>query len=602
MQGLLLLLIVVVLWTASNFLTNALLTTGGYDKPFFVTYANTSSFALYLIPYLVSSKLRKRWSNASASSHTYTALPQSDVEGQAAAASQEHQIEDDKEELPKWLKTLGFDVPTVAADDAVPTTMATSVTTPAVKPFALLAEEQQRGRNGAKSVKQKPIRLTSSISQSQQQDSSTASTPLLAPTPPASRPSSPVRPFLVSTSVPRPSSIDGRRPRTSISIVRPIDAAATPPLAPVVALPLPPLTLRETAILASQFTLVWFGANWAINAGLGLTSVASGTTIGSASGFFTLALGAALGVDRFTVPRLGAVCISALGVAAVTFADRDTATSTIIPPPTTTDGMGAFVLDGLWKRSSSSVAPASMAVFASKPPNAPLGDMLALLSAFLYSLYVMLLKTRIGSEDRISMPLMFGIVGAINILCLWPILPLLHYSRIETFSLPPSPSIWAGILVNMGITFVSDFIYLLAMLKSSPLITTLGLSLTIPLAVVIDGLKGSHTGGMVAVVGSAAVLSSFGFIGWDDHRLFRDERRKARQVAMQAAAAAVEQEVSPLEADRAHQEVDHDEADAVQAGQRRGEATYAGNDDGGAARATSRDSSAITIASSQDSR
>lgn len=537
MQGLLLLLIVVFLWTASNFLTNALLTTGGYDKPFFVTYANTSSFALYLVPYLVSSRLRKRWSKA-AEAKQYSSLRQDDVE---EAADADDEIEDDKKELPRWLKTLGFDVPTVTPEGVEVAGQARVIDQPAITPFAVIAEEQQqRGRGGKKpsqsSLKQKPIRLTRSFSNTQQQqqqtDSSTASTPLLAPTPPISRPSSPVRPFLVSTSVPRPSSIDGRRPRTSIRIVRPPTDPSLSSSAPIIPLPLPPLTLRETAILASQFTLVWFGANWAINAGLGLTSVASGTTIGSASGFFTLALGAALGVDRFTLPRLGAVCISALGVAAVTFADRDTATSTITPA-------AEFVLDGLWKRSTvSSTSSPSVGLMASKPPNAPMGDMLALLSAFLYSLYVMLLKTRIGSEDRISMPLMFGIVGAINVLCLWPFLPILHYTGIESFSLPPSPQIWAGILVNMCITFVSDFIYLLAMLKSSPLITTLGLSLTIPLAVVIDALKGSHTGGMIAVIGSTAVLSSFGFIGWDDHRSFKEEKRKAQALA-QAQEAAV---------------------------------------------------------------
>lgn len=556
MHGLLLLLIVVFLWTASNFLTNALLTTGGYDKPFFVTYANTSSFALYLVPYLVSSRLRKRWSNAAANPHTYTSLPQQDVE--ADADQSEHHIQDDKDELPKWLKTLGFDVPTVTPDQSVAAaSTAAVVVTPTVKPFALLAEDQQqqqqqqqpRGRGGKKAsctnLNHKPIRLTRSFSHCQQQqyqqdDSSTASTPLLAPTPPVSRPSSPVRPFLVSTSVPRPSSIDGRRPRTSISIVRAADGNASAiPAVPVAALPLPPLTLRETAILASQFTLVWFGANWAINAGLGLTSVASGTTIGSASGFFTLALGAALGVDRFTLARLGAVCISALGVAAVTFADRDSATSTITVS-------SEAILDGLWRRSWTSTSAASMHSFVSKPPNAPLGDMLALLSALLYSLYVMLLKTRIGSEDRISMPLMFGMVGAINIVCLWPMLPLLHFARIESFSLPPSPSIWAGVVLNMCITLVSDFIYLLAMLKSSPLITTLGLSLTIPLAVVIDALKGSHTGGVVAVVGSTAVLSSFGFIGWDDHRLFQQESAKALATAA-ASAELGEQHHAPHE-------------------------------------------------------
>lgn len=540
MQGLLLLLIVVFLWTASNFLTNALLTTGGYDKPFFVTYANTSSFALYLLPYLVSSRLRKRWSKA-AQVKQYSRLPQEDVEG---AVNGNQAIEHDKKAIPRWLNTLGFDVPTVTHQVEV-AGQARLIDQPAITPFALMAEEQQqqRGRGGKKpcqsNLKQKPIPLTPSFCNAQQQqhtDSSTASTPLLAPTPPVSRP---VPPFLVSTSVPRPSSIDGRRPRTSISIVRSPTDFPLSCSAPIIPLPLPPLTLRETAVLASQFTLVWFGANWAINAGLGLTSVASGTTIGSASGFFTLALGAVLGVDRFTLPRLAAVCISALGVAAVTLADRDTATSTTITPT------AEFVLDGLWKRCTAlaSRSSPSVGLMASKAPNAPLGDMLALLSALLYSLYVMLLKTRIGSEDRISMPLMFGMVGAINILCLWPLLAILHYTGIESFSLPPSAQIWAGMVVNMCITLVSDFIYLLAMLKSSPLITTLGLSLTIPLAVLIDALKASHTGGLVAVIGSTAVLSSFGFIGWDDHRSFNEEKRQARALAQaeqaeQAASAS----------------------------------------------------------------
>ena len=43
--GIALLILVVLLWTASNFLTNNILTSG-WDKPFAVTYANTSSFSL----------------------------------------------------------------------------------------------------------------------------------------------------------------------------------------------------------------------------------------------------------------------------------------------------------------------------------------------------------------------------------------------------------------------------------------------------------------------------------------------------------------------------------------------------------------------------
>lgn len=54
----------------------------------------------------------------------------------------------------------------------------------------------------------------------------------------------------------------------------------------------------------------------------------------------------------------------------------------------------------------------SLIVTASSTVNGPrnplLGDMLALLSAFCYAIYVILLKVRIGDEERIDMQLFFG--------------------------------------------------------------------------------------------------------------------------------------------------------------------------------------------------
>jgi solute carrier family 35 protein F5 len=46
------------------------------------------------------------------------------------------------------------------------------------------------------------------------------------------------------------------------------------------------------------------------------------------------------------------------------------------------------------------------------------------------------------------------------------------------------------------------------MLKSSPLIATVGLSLTIPLAMLGDIARGSHSGGLQADAGSVMVLVS----------------------------------------------------------------------------------------------
>ena len=70
-----------------------------------------------------------------------------------------------------------------------------------------------------------------------------------------------------------------------------------------------PLTTSETAQLAFMFCPLWFCANWAMNAALGYTSVSSTTILSSMSGFFTLAAGACVGVEIFTVGKLLSVIL-----------------------------------------------------------------------------------------------------------------------------------------------------------------------------------------------------------------------------------------------------------------------------------------------------
>lgn len=67
----------------------------------------------------------------------------------------------------------------------------------------------------------------------------------------------------------------------------------------------------------------------------------------------------------------------------------------------------------------------------------------------------------------------------------------------------------------MFITWSSDYLYVLAMLKTTPLVVTLGLSLTIPLAVIGDFLLAKPTKGQV-LVGAALVLISFVVVGLDN--------------------------------------------------------------------------------------
>jgi len=67
----------------------------------------------------------------------------------------------------------------------------------------------------------------------------------------------------------------------------------------------------------------------------------------------------------------------------------------------------------------------------------------------------------------------------------------------------------------MLVTFSSDFIYVLAMLKTTPLVVTIGLSLTIPMAVLGDFILG-RSATVLGLFGATLVLLAFTAIGFED--------------------------------------------------------------------------------------
>ncbi|KAF9959956.1 hypothetical protein BGZ72_008285 [Mortierella alpina] len=269
-----------------------------------------------------------------------------------------------------------------------------------------------------------------------------------------------------------------------------------------------PLNHREIAELSFAFCILWFAANWATNASLAYTTVASSTILASMSGFFTLAIGAMLKTESFSTLKFIAVCASVIGVALVSESDRG--------GESPTNGFGTTPIE----------------------PRAPLfGDFLALLSALFYGCYTVLLKVRIQNESRVNMSLFFGFVGLFNIVLLWPMFGVLHWTGIEPFELPSDTTVVWMIGVNAIVgTFVSDYLWLLSMLMTSPLVVTLGLSLTIPLALLGDVVGYGRVLGAAYWVGAALVLA--GFFGVNGVALSeRDEMDRQEEVAIRSAAS-----------------------------------------------------------------
>ncbi|KAK4203340.1 hypothetical protein QBC40DRAFT_194556 [Triangularia verruculosa] len=243
------------------------------------------------------------------------------------------------------------------------------------------------------------------------------------------------------------------------------------------------LSLKETAWLSLEFCMLWFFANYFASACLEYTSVGSVTILTSTSSIWTLVFGALKGVEGFSVRKLVGVLASLVGVVLISSVDLSGLN----------DGSrGSFPHKSTWE----------IAV----------GDGMALFSAVVYGIYVTVMKLRVGNEERVDMGLFFGLVGLINVVLLWPGFFVLHFTGLEPFEWPPTGTVWAIIMLNSVASFFSDIIWAYAMLLTTPLIVTVGLSLNIPVSLVGEMIQYSQYSSWLYWVGAGIVVLSFVFV------------------------------------------------------------------------------------------
>ena len=76
----------------------------------------------------------------------------------------------------------------------------------------------------------------------------------------------------------------------------------------------------------------------------------------------------------------------------------------------------------------------------------------------------------------------------------------------------------------MAITVLNDYLCIFAMLKTTPLVFTVGLSLTIPFAVVAEFWRKTAVHAAV-IAGAMVVIASFVVIGLDNSKKSPDENK-----------------------------------------------------------------------------
>ncbi|KAH7286707.1 hypothetical protein KP509_32G019100 [Ceratopteris richardii] len=244
-----------------------------------------------------------------------------------------------------------------------------------------------------------------------------------------------------------------------------------------------PVALSARDLAKNSFCIapLWFMNEYLSNAALAYTSVASTTILSSTSSLFTLFFGAFLGQDSLSISKIVAVFVSITGVIMTT-------------------------LGTTWAADEPEASPAEVT------EHSITGDILGLLSAVSYGLFTVLLKKFAGKEEGgVDVQKVFGYIGLFTLVSLWWLVwPLTALKLEPAFSIPTSLKIDEVLIANGFVgSFLSDYFWALSVVWTTPLIATLGMSLTIPLAMVADILIHGRHFSAIYLLGSVQVFVGF---------------------------------------------------------------------------------------------
>ncbi|XP_069947316.1 solute carrier family 35 member F5 isoform X2 [Cherax quadricarinatus] len=231
------------------------------------------------------------------------------------------------------------------------------------------------------------------------------------------------------------------------------------------------LSIKEVMKISSIFCLLWFAGNYSYQIALSDSEAGVVNVISSTSGLFTLILASIFPssvMDKFTLSKLASVLLMVLGVVLVSLEDISLESSSV-----------------------------------------PIGVIWSLAGAVLYACYMVFLKRRVPTEDRMDFTMFFGFVGLFNALILWPGFPLMDILGWETFQLPNLKQLVYMSINGLVGTVLSELLWLWGCFLTSSLMATLSLSLTIPLTMFVDiWLKGVKYS-LLIYVGSVPMMVSF---------------------------------------------------------------------------------------------
>lgn len=290
------------------------------------------------------------------------------------------------------------------------------------------------------------------------------------------------------------------------------------------------LSHQDHISMASKVAPLWFISNYFYATSLEWTSIASSTVLASMGSIFAFAFATCsrYGDERVTKWKVLGVVLCFAGGVATAWTDMDAYRDT-----------GELDDADLVANTTTSSQQRSV-----------LGDCAGLFSAVGYGAYTVLLRHLCPKdEDRMSMQLLFGYIGTLNMVILLPVAVFViistnaadehvHDSTEQQASHENDTTdstahttltrsvflylILKGLLDNV----LSDYLWARAVILTSATVASVGVGLTIPMAFLADWIMGndSRVTSSGDVIGAVFVLFGFVFVNIDREKMERRRR------------------------------------------------------------------------------
>lgn len=250
--------------------------------------------------------------------------------------------------------------------------------------------------------------------------------------------------------------------------------------------------LRAALIIAP----LYFLANCLYNYSLFMTSVSSSTIISNLAASFTLLFSWLAGLESITLPKVSGLLLCFCGAIAVGLNDAEGS-----------------------KQVERSVS----------------GDLVALLAAMGYGAYTTLIRLQLPDEESVSMQLVLGYIGLVVLCACLPVILLLLALGVHQLQWQVS---WTalGFIVLGGLcdNVFSDYLWARAVVLTSPTVATVGMSITIPFAMLSDlMLQKSKAPPLGSLAGAGLVICGFCLVN-----AAPDSLSKAAQVTLELLGCA----------------------------------------------------------------